>query len=140
VAPSPGAAQNPIPGGNLFAVPTFDHLALAVRDPSRSLRFYRETIGVEGTVREEEYGYVITTPAGVAFTLFQGVPPADHGEFHLGVSLPDGDAVRARREVLRSRGLPELEWSDEPGYVSIKVRDPDGYIVEIAWDEKHPRA
>ena len=121
-------------------MPDLDHLALAVRDPSRSLRFYRETIGVQGAVREEEYGFVITTPAGVAFTLFEGVPPTDHGEFHIGVSLPDGDAVRGRREELRALGLAELEWSDEPGYVSVKVRDPDGYAVEIAWDEKHLRA
>jgi hypothetical protein len=33
--------------------------------------------------------------------------------------------------------VSEVEWSDEPGYVSVKVRDPDGYVVEIAWDEKH---
>jgi hypothetical protein len=24
--------------------------------------------------------------------------------------------------------------------VSVKVRDPDGYIVEMAWDEKHSGA
>jgi catechol 2,3-dioxygenase-like lactoylglutathione lyase family enzyme len=70
--------------------------------------------------------------------LFEGVPPTDHGEFHIGVSLPSGDAVRARRDDLLALGAREVEWSDEPGYVSIKVRDPDGYVVEIAWDEKHP--
>jgi catechol 2,3-dioxygenase-like lactoylglutathione lyase family enzyme len=123
-----------------LAVPDLDHLALAVRDPTRSLRFYRDAIGVEGAVRQEDYGFVITTPAGVAFTLFKGVPPVDHGEFHIGVSLPDGDAVRARREELRLLGPAEVEWSDEPGYVSLKVRDPDGYTVEIAWDEKHPHS
>jgi catechol 2,3-dioxygenase-like lactoylglutathione lyase family enzyme len=118
-------------------VPGIDHLALAVRDPGRSLRFYTETIQVEGVVREEDYGFVITTPAGLAFTLFEGVPPVEHGEFHIGVSLPNGDAVRARRQALRSLGVAEVEWSDEPGYVSVKVRDPDGYTVEIVWDEKH---
>src|SRR5262245_28573745 len=121
-------------------MPDLDHLGLAVRDPSRSLRFYRDTIGVEGVVREEEHGFVITTPAGVAFALFEGVPPADPGEFHIGVSLPDADAVRARREELRSLGLPEVEWCEEPSYVSVKVLDPDGYIVEIVWDEQYQRA
>jgi catechol 2,3-dioxygenase-like lactoylglutathione lyase family enzyme len=56
------------------------------------------------------------------------------------VSLRDGHVVRARREELRWLGVPEIEWSDEPGYVSVEVRDPDGYIVEMAWDEKHPSA
>jgi catechol 2,3-dioxygenase-like lactoylglutathione lyase family enzyme len=119
-------------------VPELNHLALAVRDPRRSLDFYGHTIGVEGIVREEEYGFVLTTPSGLVFTLFKGSPPTENGEFHIGVSLRDGDGVRAQRAALRSLGVPELEWSDEPGYVSVKVRDPDGYTVEIAWDEKYP--
>ena len=118
-------------------MPELNHFALAVRDPRRSLRFYIDMIGVEGVVREEEYGFVLTTPKGVAFTLFKGSPPTDDGDFHIGVSLPDGDAVRAQRAALRSSGVLELEWSNEPGYVSVKVRDPDGYTVEIAWDEKY---
>jgi catechol 2,3-dioxygenase-like lactoylglutathione lyase family enzyme len=119
-------------------VPELNHLALAVSEPRRSLDFYRTTIGIEGAVREEEYGFVIVTPKGVVFTLFRGQPPTDDGEFHIGVSLPDGDAVRARRAELRSLGASEIEWSDQPGYVSVKVRDPDGYTVELAWDEKYP--
>jgi catechol 2,3-dioxygenase-like lactoylglutathione lyase family enzyme len=101
------------------------------------LTFYRDVLGVEGSVRTEDYGFVITTPSGVAFTLFEGRPAADSGEFHFGVSLPDGDAVRARREELRAAGIPEVEWCDEDGYVSVKVRDPDGYVVEVAWDESY---
>jgi catechol 2,3-dioxygenase-like lactoylglutathione lyase family enzyme len=119
-------------------VPELNHVALAVRDPRRSLHFYRNTIGVEGAVRDEDYGFLLTTPRGLVFTVFKGSPPTYDGESHVGVSLPDGDAVRAQRAVLRSLGVPELEWSDEPGYVSVKVRDPDGYTVEIAWDEKYP--
>jgi len=26
-----------------------------------------------------------------------------------------------------------VEW-DEPDYVSIKCRDPDGYIIEASWE------
>jgi catechol 2,3-dioxygenase-like lactoylglutathione lyase family enzyme len=118
-------------------VAQLNHVALAVRDPRRSLNFYCDTLGVEGLVRTEAYGFVITTPAGVAFTLFEGRPAADIGEFHLGVSLPDGDSVRARRDELRAAGVSEIEWCDEEGYVSVKVLDPDGYVVEVAWDESY---
>jgi catechol 2,3-dioxygenase-like lactoylglutathione lyase family enzyme len=120
-------------------MPELDHLALAVRSPTRSLRFYRDTIGIEGVVREEDYGFVISTKSGVAFTLFEAEPPGDVGDFHLGLSLPDGAAVRALRGELQRQGIPEVEWWDEPGYVSVKVRDPDGYIVEVAWDAEHVR-
>jgi hypothetical protein len=27
------------------------------------------------------------------------------------------------------------EW-DEPEYISVKCRDPDGYIVEAAWEAR----
>ena len=119
-------------------MPGLDHVALAVRDPARSLRFYRDTLAIEGEVREEPYGFVIVTTKGIAFTLLAGEPPADLGEFHLGVSLPDAAAVRARRAELRTAGVPEVSWEEEPGYVSVKVRDPDGYVVELAWDERYP--
>ena len=28
----------------------------------------------------------------------------------------------------------EHEWSDKPDYGSVKIVDPDGYVVEIAFD------
>jgi len=114
-----------------------DHIALAVREPQESLRFYRDVVGIDGPVRSEEYGFVITT-GDVSFTLFRGEPPPSPGEFHIGASLPDADAVRQRRAALLARGVAELEWWDEPGYVSMKIADPDGYRVELSWDEKSP--
>ena len=33
-----------------------------------------------------------------------------------------------------SRGVRELEWNDEADHVSVKVADPDGYVVEVGWD------
>ena len=32
------------------------------------------------------------------------------------------------------RGVELVEEWDEPAYVSVKCRDPDGYIVEAAWE------
>src|SRR5205823_5944637 len=96
---------------------------------------YRDVVGVDGPVRSEEYGFVITT-GDVSFTLFRGEPPSSPGEFHIGASLADAEAVRHRRAALRARGVAELAWCDEPGYVSMKIADPDGYRVELSWDEK----
>lgn len=28
----------------------------------------------------------------------------------------------------------ELDWRQEDGYVSVKVADPDGYVVEVFWE------
>jgi catechol 2,3-dioxygenase-like lactoylglutathione lyase family enzyme len=114
---------------------SIDHVALACRNPKRSLDFYRDVLGVEGRVREEPYGFVVTTSRGVTFTLFVGEPPSAMGDFHIGVGLPDAAAVHAARERFRSLGLVEQEWSDEPGYTSVKVLDPDGYVVEVWWED-----
>jgi catechol 2,3-dioxygenase-like lactoylglutathione lyase family enzyme len=114
---------------------TLDHLALAVAEPARSLHFYREIIGVDGRVREEPYGYVVTTPAGLTFTLLAGSPPPAMGDFHVGVRLDDAAAVHAARARFRDLGLVEHEWTEEPGYTSVKVVDPDGYVVEVHWED-----
>jgi len=115
-------------------VTTVDHVALGCRDPDRSLTFYRDVIGVEGPVRATDYGFVITTQSGVQFTLLRGEPPAGMGDFHVGVSLADAAAVRDARARFASLGLTEHEWWDEDGYVSVKILDPDGYIVEVSWE------
>jgi hypothetical protein len=53
---------------------------------------------------------------------------------HFGVHLGSAHEVRALRERLAASNVPIVgEW-DEPEYVSVKCRDPDGYVVEAAWE------
>jgi catechol 2,3-dioxygenase-like lactoylglutathione lyase family enzyme len=111
------------------------HVALAVSDPDRALHFYRDVVCVSGSIRAEDYGFVIDTNNGVAFTLFRGRRPSGVGEFHIGMSLPHRQAVRDARARLRSLGISDRDWFDEPGYTSFKVVDPDGYLVELFFEE-----
>jgi hypothetical protein len=41
--------------------------------------------------------------------------------------------VRALRDRLANEGVELVETWDQPDYVSVKCRDPDGYIVEASW-------
>ena len=50
-----------------------------------------------------------------------------------GVGMRDRDAVRGLRDRLAADGVELEEW-DEPDYVSVRCRDPDGYIVDAAWE------
>jgi integrase/recombinase XerD len=43
-------------------------------------------------------------------------------------------AVLALRDRLVADGMELVEHCDEPDYVSVKRRDPDGYIVEASWE------
>jgi catechol 2,3-dioxygenase-like lactoylglutathione lyase family enzyme len=56
------------------------------------------------------------------------------GFLHFGVDLPSRAAVLAFRDRLAADGVTIVEEWDEPGYVSVKCRDPDGYVVEAAWE------
>ena len=51
---------------------------------------------------------------------------------HFGVGLPGRAAVLALHDRLAADGVELVGFWDEPDYVSVKCRDPDGYIVEAA--------
>ena len=73
--------------------------------------------------------------SGFALALGPGVEElARPSWMHFGISLPDRGAVLELRGRLVDDGIELVEEWDEPEYVSVKCRDPDGYIVEAAWE------
>ena len=112
------------------------HLALSVSDVERSERFYIDKIGLAGTVTVEDWGVRLRLDDGFMMALIEGDPlPSDVVDrIHFGCQLPDADCVTQLRARLRAAGVPEVDWVEEEGYSSLKVRDPDGYVVECSWD------
>ena len=114
-----------------------DHLAIPVRDQERSRRFYERHFGfgARPARRYEDGTLMLYDARGFALALGTGrevlPPPA---WMHFGVSLPDTGAVHALRDRLAADGVELVEEWDEPEYVSVKCRDPDGYIVEASWE------
>ncbi len=53
---------------------------------------------------------------------------------HFGVGLPSREDVLALRERFVGDGIELVEEWNDPDYVSIKCRDPVGYIVEASWE------
>jgi catechol 2,3-dioxygenase-like lactoylglutathione lyase family enzyme len=114
-----------------------DHLALAVRDPERSARFYAAYFGFDRGRRWNDEGRVLFVYDARDFALALGPwnEPVQLPAFlHFGTGLPSPEAVRALRERLLEDGVELVEWCDEPDYVSVKCRDPDGYVVEASWE------
>jgi catechol 2,3-dioxygenase-like lactoylglutathione lyase family enzyme len=114
------------------------HLALAVRDQARSRCFYETYFGFdEGPARVAEDGVLLLQDAD-GFSLALGetdeairLPSFLHFGFR---AARDPDEVRAFRDRLVKDGVPIVEeWSDQ-GCVSVKCQDPDGYVVEFAWE------
>ena len=114
-----------------------DHLAIPVRDQERSRSFYERYFGFdERPARRYEDGVLMLYGRrGFALALGPAREPVDRPAWmHFGVHLPDREAVVALHDRLVADGVELVEAWDEPNYVSVKCRDPDGYIVEASWE------
>jgi catechol 2,3-dioxygenase-like lactoylglutathione lyase family enzyme len=113
-----------------------DHLALAVSNQERSCRFYETYLGFVAEPAPREDGILILhDSAGFSLALGETTEPIELPAFlHFGTGLASPDDVRSFRERLVADGLELVDWWDEPDYVSIKFRDPDGYVVEVSWE------
>jgi catechol 2,3-dioxygenase-like lactoylglutathione lyase family enzyme len=113
------------------------HLALPVTDQERSRRFYETYFGFGAEPARRYDGGVLMLYNADGFSLALGLSDESIRQppfLHFGVHLSSPDAVHALRDRLRADGVRIAEVWDEPEYVSVKCLDPDGYVVEAAWE------
>jgi catechol 2,3-dioxygenase-like lactoylglutathione lyase family enzyme len=114
-----------------------DHLAIPVRDQERSRRFYETYVGFGARPARLYDDGVLMLYNADGFALALGPSPdpiARPSWMHFGMGLPSRDDVLTLRERLIGDGIELIEDCDEPDYVSIKCRDPDGYIIQASWE------
>ena len=113
-----------------------DHLALAVSDQDRARRFYEQYLGFVPEPEPREEGVLLLhDAAGFSLALGEIEEPIALPPFlHFGKGLASPEDVRTFRARVESDGLEIVDWWDEADYVSVKFRDPDGYVVEVSWD------
>jgi catechol 2,3-dioxygenase-like lactoylglutathione lyase family enzyme len=113
-----------------------EHLALAVSDQARSRRFYETYLGFEAEPRLREDGVqMLHNAAGFSLALGETDEELRLPVFlHFGIGLATPEDVRAFRDRLVRDGVEIVGSWDEPDYVSVKFRDPDGYVVEAGWE------
>jgi catechol 2,3-dioxygenase-like lactoylglutathione lyase family enzyme len=113
------------------------HLALPVSDQERSRHFYETYFAFDAKPARRSDGGVLMLYNADGFSLALG-PTEDRisvpSFLHFGIGLPSPEAVRAFRSRLATDGVPIVEEWEEPEYVSVKCLDPDGYVVEAAWE------
>jgi len=59
---------------------------------------------------------------------------APRGFSHFGFEMDSPDEVRRLRERLVADGVELVEEEEAEGYVGFKCLDPDGHVVEVAWE------
>jgi catechol 2,3-dioxygenase-like lactoylglutathione lyase family enzyme len=117
------------------------HVALAVRDAERSLRFYAQVFGVVAVYRQK--GFVqAQTPGSRDVLVFEesGKRAGKAGGVaHFGFRLVDpADIGAAARSVKRAGGRILSKGEFCPGEPYLFCSDPDGYEVEIWYELPTP--
>jgi catechol 2,3-dioxygenase-like lactoylglutathione lyase family enzyme len=113
------------------------HIALSVRDPERSLRFYSQVFGVKEYFRDESQiqAQGPGPPDVLAFEKTDSGAGVAGGISHFGFRLTTpSDIDLAVAEVERAGGRVLRRGEFSPGFPFVYVVDPDGYEIEI-WFE-----
>jgi catechol 2,3-dioxygenase-like lactoylglutathione lyase family enzyme len=113
------------------------HIALAVRDPQRSLQFYQAVLGVVSVYDDGNFVQAQTPGSRDVLVFERRARGAGRmgGVVHFGFRLKRaGDIERARSAILAAGGSITDTGEFVPGEPYVFFRDPDGYEVEI-WYE-----
>jgi catechol 2,3-dioxygenase-like lactoylglutathione lyase family enzyme len=113
------------------------HVALAVRDPERSLAFYQAVLGVLPVYREAAFIQAQTPGSRDVIVFEKNTAQAGEsgGVAHFGFRLTDPADIDAAAVAVEAAGGSILEKGEfVPGEPYLFFADPDGYKVEI-WFE-----
>lgn len=114
------------------------HIAVAVIDIERTLKFYTHVFEMEIMYREKDM-IQLTTPGCNDILVFErkiNVQAGEHGGIeHFGFRLRDPhDIEEMKKRVIEAGGTIADEGEFVPGSPYIFFKDPDGYTVEV-WYE-----
>jgi catechol 2,3-dioxygenase-like lactoylglutathione lyase family enzyme len=117
------------------------HIALAVRDPQRSLRFYRAVIGALPVYEAKDFVQA-QTPGTRDVLAFERKPRRAGragGVTHFGFRLQRPEDIGRALRAIRSAGGAVSERGEfVPGEPYVFFTDPDGYEVEIWYELPTP--
>ena len=117
------------------------HVALAVADPARSLRFYRAVLGVVAVFESDDFVQA-QTPGTRDVLVFERRPEdagSQGGIAHFGFRLRQPEDIDRALAAIRGAG-GEIRDHGEfvPGEPYVFFSDPDGYEVEIWYEIPTP--
>ena len=117
------------------------HMALAVRDPQRSLSFYQAVLGVVPVYEQEDFVQA-QTPGSRDVIVFERKPRRagkSGGIAHFGFRLLRAADIGKALAAIRGAGGTIRDHGEfVPGEPYVFFTDPDGYEVEIWYELPTP--
>jgi catechol 2,3-dioxygenase-like lactoylglutathione lyase family enzyme len=117
------------------------HIALSVRDPQRSLRFYQAVIGAQPVYEGKDFVQA-QTPGSRDVLVFErrgARAGRAGGVMHFGFRLKrPADVAVAVRAAVAAGGAVLKQGEFVPGEPYVFFKDPDGYEVEIWYELPTP--
>lgn len=117
------------------------HVALAVRDPQRSLAFYKAVLGVVPVYEQDDFVQA-QTPGARDVLVFERRPHEAGkagGVAHFGFRLQKPKDIDAALAAITAAGGTICEHGEfVPGEPYVFFHDPDGYEVEIWYEIPTP--
>ena len=117
------------------------HIALAVQDAERSLRFYSQVFGAVAVYQQDGFIQAQTPGSRDVLVFEEGGEKVGEagGVAHFGFRLVDpADIDAAAAEVERAGGKILSRGDFCPGEPYLFAADPDGYVVEIWYELPTP--
>ena len=117
------------------------HVALAVRDPQRTLAFYKAVVGVVAVYEQDDFVQA-QTPGTRDVLVFERRPREAGkagGIVHFGFRLQKPNDIEAALAAITAAGGKIREHGEfVPGEPYVFFHDPDGYEVEIWYEIPTP--
>jgi catechol 2,3-dioxygenase-like lactoylglutathione lyase family enzyme len=125
------------------AVPSYGltHVALAVRDPARSLEFYGAVFGMVAVYSDADFIQAQTPGSRDVLVFERDARKAGRGGgvAHFGFRLRSASDLPRALEAVRAAGGTVREHGEfVPGEPYLFFTDPDGYEVEIWYEIPTP--
>lgn len=111
---------------------SLNHFHINVSDLERSVRFYRDGLGLSEAFREGSDMVFLTSAGQDVVTLHKAEPVGATGLAHVGFRLDEGTLEEAIAAACGAGGKFLSRGRHGPGYSYAYISDPDGYVIELS--------